>query len=349
LKAMAVRQREAAGGGPAGPGGIAESTYAKLERALREAYEAARSGRVLGGPASIGLGGLFAEVHTKQYGTGEHAAIFKVFKRDYLNLLCYVWLEFKDGEPYTFTVDCEGLSILTSGCARGGGCVLSWEEARTALGLTVWAASRLAGLAGIPAKVEGAGLVEAYNMWDGKPHVFPCLQVSVDGERRLVCKEVLLSHNPGGGWRVKGDYRLVPIGKHAKMVGALAELRKMVWEYVENREREGAKSTRVRKHRGELLELEKVALRRPDGTEEVLLEPQLYSLDYIGEDFAVVKCSDSCSKFSDGKLAAMIKKEVEEAWGVVVRAGRRYTETGDPRYAALAYIALEALKRVGLA
>ena len=45
----------------------------------------------------------------------------------------------------------------------------------------------------------------------------------------------------------------------------------------------------------------------------------------------------------------MIKKELEEALGVVVQEGRRYTEEHDPRYAALAYIVVEALGRAGLA
>ena len=354
---MAVRQREGgegrereAGGGPGAGGAAGESTYAKLERALREAYEAARSGRVLGGPASIGLGGLFAEVYTKQYGTGEHAAIFKVFKRDYLNLLCSVELKFKDEKPYEFTVDCLRLSVLASECARGEGCGLSWEEMEDALGLTVWAASRLAELAGIPAKVEGAGLVEAYNMWNGKPSVLPCLQVSVKGKSYSVCQGLRLSHNPDRGWRVKGDYRLAPIGEtHAKMVEALAELGEMVWEYVENRKREGAERIDASKYRGKLLELEEVVLRLPDGAEEVLLKPWLPKLEYLGEDFAVVACLTSCPEGSDSELADAVKKDLEEALGKVVQAVRRYMETGDPRLITFAYIAAEAVRRAGLA
>ena len=352
---MAVKQRKAGGGSSAGGG---ESPYTELERALKEVYEAARGlrqgqrgrrKRLERRVEPPELGDLFVKVYTKQYGTGERAAIFKVFKRDYLDPFCSVWLEFEDGEPLLVDVDCEKLEELASRCARGRGCVLSWEEARTALELAVWAASRLAGLAGIPAKMERAGLVEAHDTWDGKPSVLPCLQVSMNGKSYSVCKGVLLFRDPNRGWKVESIYRLVPIGKHAKMVEALMELRKMVEEYVENREREGAKSTRVRKHRGKFLELEKVVLRRRDGTEEVLLKLWLPWLYRIGEGFAVVYCPDSYMESSDGELAAMIKKELEEALGVVVQAGRRYTEEHDPRYAALAYIAAEAVSRAGLA
>ena len=361
---MAVRQREAAGGGVAGGGSAGESPYAELKRALREAYEAARSGRQEQLERRVELpelGGLLVEVYVDTYWSD--AVIFKVLKRGRggggdQSLLCYVKLRFKDKKPYEFEVDCDGLKNLASWCARGKGCALSWDEVETALGLTGWAASRLAELAGIPAKVEGTGLVKAYDVGDGELHVLPCLQVSASGKSYSVCQGLRLSRNTSGSWEVKGGLRLVPIGKHARMAEALAELEKMVKEYVENLEREGAKFTYASKHRGEFLRLDEVVLRRPDGTKEVLLvpwfykalrEPWFHKLNYIGEDFAVVYCPANRSKISDSELADAVRKELEEAWGEVVRAGRRYTEEQDPRYAALAYIALEALRRAGLA
>jgi len=242
------------------------------------------------------------------------------------------------------------LRILASKCARGEGCALSLEEARAALGLAGWAASRLAKLADAPVKVEGAGLVEAYDIENGKLHVLPCLQVSMNGERRLMCQGVHLSRNPGRGWRVKGSLRLVPIGKRIKMMAdALAELGEMVSEYIRRRESEGAERIHGREHRGEFLMLEEIVLRRRDGTEEVLLKPWFYKLNYLGEGFAVVECSDGCPRSSDGELAAMIGKEVEKVMGEVRRACRRYVKTGDPQLTALAYIVVEALRRAGLA
>jgi len=192
--------------------------------------------------------------------------------------------------------------------------------------------------------------VEAYNTRNGGPSVLPCLQVSVKGESYSVCQGLRLSRNPGGGWEVKGRLRLVPIGKHIKMMArALVELGEMVKEYVENLESEGAKYTYASKHRGEFLELDEVALRRPDGTKEVLLEPWFSRLDYIGEDFAVVECPYGCPEGGDSELADAVKKDLEEALGVVVQAVRRYMETGDPRLTTFAYIAAEALGRAGLA
>ena len=346
---MAVRQKKA-GGGPAGAGGIAESPYAELERALKEAYEAARSGRQGQQEHEVELpelGDLLVEVYAKQYKQKEYSVFFKVFKRGNRYPLCGVELSLRDEKPPAVHIDCDELMTLASGCARGKGCALSWEEARTALGLTVWAASRLAGLAGIPAKVEKVGLVEARDTWDGGLSVLPCLQVSVNGKSYSVCRWARLFRDPNRGWKVESIYRLIPIGKHAKMIGALAELKEMVKEYVENREREGAKSTYASKYQGEFLRLEEVVLRRPDGTEEVLLVPWLYKLNYIGEGLAVVYvyCPHSCSEGSDSELADAFKKELEEAWGEVVQAVRRYTEEQDPRYAALAYIAAEALRK----
>jgi len=359
---MAVRWREA-GGGP-GTGSAGESPYAELERALREAYEAARSGRqeqLERRVELLKLGGLLVEVYVDTYWSD--AVIFKVLKCGRgcggdEPPLCSVELKFEDGEPYEFEVDCDGLKNFASGCAGGGGCALSWEEMERALGLAGLAANVLAKLAGAPVNVKGTGLVEAYDTRNGKPRVLPCLQVSVKGESYSVCQGLRLSRNPGGGWRVKGLLRLVPIGKHARVADALMELGEMMKEYVENLEREGAKSTYASKHRGEFLVLDEVVLRRPDGTKEVLLVPWFYKarqeswfhkLNYIGEDFAVVYCPANRSKISDSELADAVKKDLEEAWGVVVQAVRRYMETGDPRLITFAYITAEAVRRAGLA
>ena len=352
---MAVRQREreAEGGSGAGVGntpGAAESPYAQLERALREAYEAVRSG--LEGDRKLiiklpELRGLYAWVYL-----GKILSSVYVHKSGFYASLCEVKLSFHlgNGEPCELEINCERLKSLASGCAGGESCELSWEEMEGALRLTGWAVNRLAELAGIPAKVEKVGLVEAYDIRNGKPSVFPCLQVSMNGERRLMCQWAYLRRDPNGGWRVDSGLRLVPIGEaHAKMIGALVEIKEMVWKHIENRKGEGAEHIHAREHQGEFLELDEVALRLPDGAEEVLLRPRLFWLDYLGEDFAVVFCPANRSKISDGELADAVRKELEEALGKVVQAVRRYTETGVPRYAALAYIALEALKRVGLA
>jgi len=358
---MAVRQRKAAGGSSgAGGTGAAESPYTELERALKETYEAAKGGRTPSKLASIGLGGLTARVYAEAYRSDiveleERRVIFEVRSRgdggDELPL-CSVWLKFKYGEPYKFDVDCGILGSLASRCARGEGCELSWEEARTALGLAVWAASRLAELAGIPAKVERTGLVEAYDIGDGELHVLPCLQVSMNGKGYSMCQGLHLSRNTSGSWRVEGGFRLVPIGEaHIKIAEALMELEEMVKEHIWNRENEGAERIHIREHRGEFLGLEEVVLRRPDGAEEVLLKPVLPRLYYLGEGLAVVECSfffDACMKSGDSELADTIKKELEEGMGKVVQAVRRYMETGDPRYTALAYIVAEALRKAGL-
>ena len=58
---------------------------------------------------------------------------------------------------------------------------------------------------------------------------------------------------------------------------------------------------------------------------------------------------DKCTKSNDSELADALRKELEEAWGVVVQECRRYTEELDPRYAVFAYIVVEALRRAGLA
>jgi len=361
--AMAVRWREAEGGTGAGAGnapGATESSYAQLERVLREAYEAARSGRQEQQEHEIELpelGGLlvkvymkqyeeeeYTEVYMKQYEEEEYTAVLEVLKSGHP--LCKVELSIRNGEPLAVSVDCWELENLASECARGGSCWLSWEEMEDALKLTGWAANVLAELAGIPVKVEGTGLVDA----------LPCLQVSVNGKSYSVCQWAYLSHDPNRGWEVKGDYRLIPIGEaHIKIAEALMELEEMVEKYVENREREGAEyiyaagHTRAREYRGEFLRLKEVVLRRPDGTEEVLLEPQLSWIDYIGEDFTVVYCPYSCPEGSDSELADALRKELEEVVGVVVQECRRYTEELDPRYAAFAYIVVEALRRAGLA
>jgi len=347
LRAMAVRQRKA--GGSSGPGaGGGESPYTELEGALREVYEAARSGRQGQLERRVELpelGDLLVEVFSVKF-----FARVEVLKRGNLNPLCEVGLFFGNEKPLIVGVICGELEELASRCARGEGCWLSWEEARDALGLTVWAVNRLAELAGAPAKVEKVGLVEAYDIRNGKPSVFPCLQVSMNGERRLMCQWAYLRRDPNGGWRVDSGLRLVPIGEaHAKMIGALVEIKEMVWKHIENRKGEGAEHIHAREHQGEFLELEEVVLRRPDGAEEVLLKPWFLELNYTGEDFAVVKCSDSCPESSDSELAAMIKKEVEEAMGEVAQAVRRYMETGDPRLTTFAYIVVEALGRAGLA
>ena len=358
MKAMAVRQREA-GGGPAGAGGV-ESTYAELERALREAYDVAKGkgGRAPSKPASIELGGLLVKVYAES-----HLLDILVFEArgrgDGVGQLplCRVQLRFKDGEPYKFEVYYWELEELASKCARGEGCRLSWEEMENVLRLTSWAVNRLAELAGIPAKVEKVGLVKARFTRNGGPSVLPCLQVSVDGKRRSVCEWAYFRRNPSGSWGVKGIYRLVSIGRHVKMADALMELGEMVEEHIRRREREGAWRIRALgywgetlglkeiEYQGDFLELEKVVLRLPDGAEEVLLEPVLYKLIYLGEDFAVVKCPPRYSRSNDDKLADALRKELEEAWGVVVRAVRRYTEEHDPRYAVLAYIVVEALRK----
>jgi len=352
LRAMAVRWREAEGGTGAGAGntpGAAESPYAKLERALREAYDAARSGRQGQRKRRIGLpelGGLLVKVFS-----GEFSARVEVFKRGYYDPLCVVEFSLRNGEPYSLDVGCEELWTLASRCARGEGCGLSWEEMEDVLKLAGWAANRLAELAGIPAKVEGASLVEARFTRDGELHVLPCLQVSMNGERRLMCRWAYLRRDPSGGWGVKGLLRLVPIGEvHAKMVGALMELDEMVSKYIRNRESEGAERIHASKHQGEFLELGEITLSRPDGTEEVLLEPRFSWLNYIGEDFAMVFCIfDVCVKIGDGELADTIRKEVEKAMGEVMQACRRHTEEHDPRYAVFAYIVVEALRRANLA
>jgi len=355
---MAVRWREAGGGtGPGGAGnapGATESPYAKLERALREVYEAARVSRAPVEPASVELGGLVARVYTKiySYWSYSYAVIFEVYSRGDGGdqpPLCYVRLEFKHEEPYAFEVDCLRLSDLASRCARGEGCVLSWEEARTALRLAVWAVSRLAGLAGVSVKVEGAGLVEARDTLDGGPRVFPCLQVSASGKSYSVCERAHLSRDSGGRWSAESIYRLVPIGKHARMAVALAELGRMVSEYTWNQESKGAERIHAGKHQGEFLELKEFVLRRPDGTEEVLLEPWLPGLYHIGEGLAVVFCPDSYMESSDSDLADAVRKELDEIVEVVVRACRHYRETGDPRLTTFAYITVEALRRAGLA
>ena len=129
----------------------------------------------------------------------------------------------------------------------------------------------------------------------------------------------------------------------------MMELGEMMKEYVENLESEGAKSTYASKHRGEFLVLDEVVLRRPDGAEEVLLKPWFLELNYTGEDFAVVKCPYGCPEGGDSELADAVKKDLEEALGVVVRTVRRYMETGDPRLTTFAYIVVEALGRAGLA
>jgi len=356
LRAMAVRQKKA-GGGPAGAGG-GESPYTELEEVLKKVYKAVKRGYAPGKPASIELGGLVAKVYAEAYRSGiveleEYRVIFEVRSRGgggEQHPLCRVQLEFEDGELHEFEVGCWELKDLASKCARGGGCALSWEEMEDALGLTVWAANRLAKLAGIPAKVKRASLVEARGTWDGEVNVFPCLQMSIDGKSYSMCREVRLSSDLGGRWWVDSGLRLVPIGEtHAKMVEALMELKEVVPEHARKQESEGAKYIYVRKHRGEFLELEEVVLRRPDGAEEVLLKPRFPRPYYLGEGLAVVECFYSCSEGSDSELADAFKKELEEAWGEVVQAVRRYTEEQDPQYAVFAYIALEALRRAGLA
>ena len=353
LRAMAVRQRKA--GGSSGPGaGGGESPYTELEGALREVYEAARSGRQGQLERRVELpelGDLLVEVFSVKF-----FARVEVLKRGNLNPLCEVGLFFGNEKPLIVGVICGELEELASRCARGEGCWLSWEEARDALGLTVWAVNRLAELAGAPAKVEKVGLVEAYGIGSVGPSVLPCLQMSIDGKRRSMCGEVHLSRYPDRSWKVWGSLRLVPIGEaHIKMVEALAELEKMVEEYKRNREREGAeriyvaKRTHARKHWGDFLGLEEVVLRLPDGAEEVLLKPWFFELSLVGEDFAVVACPASCPESSDSELADTIKKDVEEALGVVVQTVRRYTEEHDPQFAAFAYIVVEALGRAGLA
>ena len=350
---MAVRQKKA-GGGPAGAGGGGGEgrALAVLEGALREAYEAARSSLKEYQERRIELpelGDLLVEVYAKQYKQKEYSVFFKVFKRGNRYPLCEVELFLRDEKPSAVYVDCRELMDLASGCAGGGGCALSWEEMEGALGFAGWAVNRLAGLAGIPAKVEKVSLVEAYNTKDGEVDVFPCLQVSIDDKSYSVCRRACLYRNPKRGWGVDSDIRLVPIGEtHAKMIGMLMELGKMVSEYIRNRESEGAERARAREYRGDFLELEEAALRLPDGTEEVLLEPWLYKLDYLGEDFAALFCFHDCPESSDSELADALRKELEEAWGEVVQAVRRYTEEQDPRYAALAYIVAEAVKRAGL-
>jgi len=358
---MAVRQREreAEGGSGAGVGntpGAAESPYAQLERALREAYEAVRSG--LEGDRKLiiklpELRGLYAWVYL-----GKILSSVYVHKSGFYASLCEVKLSFHlgNGEPCELEINCERLKSLASGCAGGESCELSWEEMEGALRLTGWAVNRLAELAGIPAKVEKVGLVEAYGIGSVGPSVLPCLQMSIDGKRRSMCGEVHLSRYPDRSWKVWGSLRLVPIGEaHIKMVEALAELEKMVEEYKRNREREGAeriyvaKRTHARKHWGDFLGLEEVVLRLPDGAEEVLLKPWFFELSLVGEDFAVVACPASCPESSDSELADTIKKDVEEALGVVVQTVRRYTEEHDPQFAAFAYIVVEALGRAGLA
>jgi len=244
------------------------------------------------------------------------------------------------------------LGDLASKCARGKDCALSWEEMEDALKLAGLAVNVLAGLAGAPAKVEKVGLVEARYTRNGKLSVLPCLQVSVKGKSYSVCEWARLSRNPGEDWGVKDGLMLVPIGEaHAKMIGALAELKEMVEEHLRSRESEGAKRIHAREHLGKFLGLKEVVLRRPDGTEEVLLEPWLYKLNYIGEGLAVVYvyCPYSCSEGSDSELADAFKKELEEVVGKVVQACGRLTGEHDPRYAVFAYIALEALGRAGLA
>jgi len=360
---MAVRQREAGGG--SGGGSAGESPYAKLERVLREAYDAAKSSRqeqqgrrkrqkrMIELPE---LGGLLVKVSMGQrflgfLFSGFFSVYLEVFKRGHRYPLCEVQLPLDTYAPHMIKVVCDELMWRVSSCINGEGCVLSWEEARAALGLTGWAVNMLAKLAGAPVKVEGVGLVETYNTKDGKLYVFPCLQVSVGSERRSVCQGALLQGNLKGGWGITGIFELVPIGEaHIKIARMLVELKKMVEEYTWNREREGAKSTRAHKHRGEFLELEEVVLRRRDGAEEVLLEPWFLELEYIGEGLAVVDClfSDICTKSSD-ELADAIRKELEEVVGKVVRAGRRHTEEHDPRFTTFAYIVVEALREAGLA
>jgi len=349
---MAVRQREGRKGKEKGAGG-GESPYAKLERALRGVYDVARGvhqeqqERMIELPE---LGGLLVKVYAVQYEQKWGAAVFKVFKRGYLDPLCEVRFEFENGEPYAVYVSCGILEVFASRCARGEGCVLSWEEARAALRLAGWAASRLAKLAGIPAKVEREGLVEAYDTRDGGPHVFPCLQVSMNGKSYLVCGWARLSRDPNEGWRVEGDLRLVPIGEaHIKITKALMELEEMVLKYIRNRKGKGTKHIHVREYRGDFLELEKITLRRRDGAEEVLLEPRFSWLYHIGEGFTAVKCSTGCPESSDSELAAIIKKKLDEVMGKVVQACRHYMDMGDPRYAVFAYITVEALRRAGLA
>ena len=344
--AMAVRQRKAGEG----------RALAALESVLREAYEAARSGRQGQQEHEVELperGNLLVKVYAEPL-LWSNAVIFEVRNRGDDGKqppLCYVWLEFEGGKPYKFDMDCEKLGDLASRCARGGGCALSWEEMENVLGLTVWAVNRLAELAGIPVKVERTSLVKAYNIKTGEMRAFPCLQVSVDGESYSVYKWARLYRNPDGSWGVEHhDPRLVLIGKRIKMMAvALAELKEMVEQYIRNREREGAERARASKHWGEFLGLEEVVLRRRDGTEEVLLVPWFYELDYLGEDFAVVECPPRYSKSNDDKLADAIRKEVEKVMEEVVRAVRRYMETGDPRLTTFAYIVVEALRKAGLA
>jgi len=363
---MAVKQREReAGGGPgAGGGGAGESPYAALEGVLREVYDAARGlrqeqrGRRKRLERRVELpelGDLLVKVSMGQrflvFGFLPSLRYFsvylEVFKRGHRYPLCEVQLPLDTYAPHMFKVVCDELMWRVSSCINGEGCVLSLEEARAALGLAGWAANVLAVLAGIPVKVEKVGLVEAYNTKDGKLYVFPCLQVSAGGERRSVCQGAFLQGKLKGGWEIIGIFELVPIGEaHIKMARMLVELKKIVEEYTWNREREGAKSTRARKHQGEFLRLEEVVLRRRDGTEEVLLEPWFLELEYIGEDFTVVYClfSDICTK-SSNELADAIRKELNEVVKEVVQECRRYTEELDPRYAALAYIAAEALRK----
>jgi len=305
-----------------------------------------------GEPASIELGGLFAEVYAVQYKQKEYSVFFKVLMRGHPEPLCKVELSLRNEKPLAVYVGCLRLGELASECARGGGCRLSLEEARAALGLAVWAANVLAELAGAPLEVEEVELVEAYDIGTGGPSVLPCLQVSVNGKSYSICRWAYLRRDPGGGWRVKGGLRLVPIGEaHARMVGALVELREMVSEYTWYRESESARYMRVRKRQGEFLELEEIVLHRPDGTEEVLLKPRLYKLYYLGEGFTMLECVffDKCTKSNDSELADALRKELEEVVGVVVQECKRYTEELDPRYAALAYIAAEAVRRAGLA
>ena len=355
---MAVRQRKRdAGGGVAGGGSAGESPYAELKRALREAYEAARSGRQGQQEHEVELpelGGLLVKVYAKQYEQEderkEYAAVLEVFKRGHPDPLCKVELYLRDKKSPAVHIDCDELMTLASRCARDRDCWLSWEEMEDALGLTVWAVNRLAELAGIPAKVEKVGLMEARNTRNDEVNVFPCLQVSASSKSYSVCDRVLLSRSMGGGWMGEGIYRLIPIGEaYVKIAEALMELGEMVWEYIRSREREGAWRIRDIKYWRRFLKLEEVVLRLPDGTEEVLLKPQLPRLEYLGEDFAALFCFYDCSEDCDSELADALRKELEEAWGVVVQAVRRLTEEHDPQYAALAYIALEALGRAGLA
>jgi len=346
---MAVRQRGA--GSTAGAGGTGDfyrNLYVSFEEALRKAYEAARINQ-RDCQLSAKLGNLNVEVCAEH-----HAVIFRVFERGHFTPLCRVELYFSSGEPVRVVVDCEKLEELASGCARGGGCALSWEEMERALELAGWAANVLAGLAGIPLEVEEVELLEARDTGSGGPRVLPCLQVSAGGGSYSVCKFVDFRHDPGKGWLLDRSYRLFPIDENlVKLLWWLAGLKRMVNEFITEQERGGVrfrfKETLVLN--GNIMGLSTVVLRFPNGRKDVFLVPQPGYLHYLGEGFAAVLCLDAdvCMKSGDYELADTLRRDAEEVVREVVLASRHYRETEDPRFTTFAYIVVEALSRAGLA